>query len=53
METSHQPDKHVNVPMPADLHARLVALAHQEGRSLRKQIVWMLQRQLEQQEGGR
>jgi predicted HicB family RNase H-like nuclease len=51
MEKSPQPVKHVNLPIPADLHARLVTLAAQEGRSLRKQIIWMLEQQLRQVEG--
>ena len=50
MDEPQRSVKHVNLPIPADLHAQLVRLADQEGRSLRKQIVWMLERQLEQQE---
>lgn len=42
--------KHVNLPIPSDLHEALTELATREGRSLRKQIVWMLKRQMDQED---
>jgi hypothetical protein len=36
--------------MPEDLHARLVSLAKRERRSLHAEILWLLQKAVEDQE---
>ncbi|MBM3120473.1 MAG: hypothetical protein FJ006_13185 [Chloroflexi bacterium] len=38
-----KPYKSLNVPIPLELHGQLVEVAKREKRSLRQQILWLLQ----------
>ncbi len=42
--------KHVNIPIPSNLHEKLTEMASTQGRSVRKQILWMLKRQIDQED---
>jgi predicted HicB family RNase H-like nuclease len=39
--------KHINLRVPDDLHARLVAAAERDRRSLNGEILWLLERIVE------